>query len=119
MFNFFSLSLGFANPPENFSCVVVDQPASNNFLPKIMLHWSPPNFNTDSVVTYVVTYRGNHYTTATYYEINLEEEKLNLDIYVSVRNTFLEMNGKKSHCRILDTTERRICEFIFFIIIVI
>lgn len=103
-------NVGFANPPENFTCRTVD---NENLLPKALLAWNPPDFNTTSITSYVVTNLEiglNYSTTNNFYEIDLGGDQLYVDFSVYVEGIAIaniRKDSMREFCQIQSTLERR------------
>lgn len=99
-------SVGFANPPENFTCIARNQ--------SFVLQWNLPNFNTTLIDKYVVIYEKEEYETAdTFYQIPFESDKLYVDfqVYVKSQNRVL-IDGIPNCCQILSSLERVTCKLV-------
>lgn len=84
-------------------------------LPKVMLDWDSPTLNTNSITLYIVEYDGQVYiTNKTSFEIDLQDDLLFVNLYVSVLNDASKSftNGTRSNCSILSTLERRTCKLL-------
>lgn len=108
--------IGFANPPKNFTCYAEDQ-SLNSSIPKIVLHWSPPNFINTDLYNYSINMRtrsnySSYLTKPNYtsYEIYLTQEEENLVFDISLKNNVPIRNPDRTNaatwCSILSTTDR-------------
>lgn len=82
-------------------------------LPRIILAWNPPDFNTTAFQSYnVVDDIGNRFmTTNTSYELDLEREDVNAIFAVFAQNApHIIKDGAKKFCYV-DTLKRRYGEF--------
>lgn len=101
-------SVGFANPPENFTCIARNK--------SFELQWNLPNFNTTLIDNYAVKYENKEYlTNHTFKIIPFEYDQIYVDFQVYVKNqysTYIE-NGIPSNCQVISSLERVTCKFAF------
>ena len=87
-------------------------------LPKIVVHWDPPNLHTNIVTRYILEYGDQEFiTNGTMFEINLEDDRFFVEINVSVANNYSKTakDGTRSKCFLINTLGRRICKLHIYI----
>lgn len=86
-------------------------------LPKVILAWNTPDFNTTPIESYVVTHDNTVVGTTnnTFYEIDLSRDDKSVAFSVYVLDNLLPKNGGEEFCHIQDTLERRYGEFFSYL----
>ncbi len=120
--------IGYANPPQRFTCRAMDSNRSANSLPRAILMWDPPTLSTIPIEQYIVKYTDQDnkdmcfYTNNTYFEINLMRDRFFVNFEVAVFSNDSLLIGAKSTCQIVDTLERRVGKFfnlvVYFILLI-